>query len=958
MKIDKLVQSASVHFEPDEEPLSAVLGFYDARTSSGGGKRKGILAATNLRMIFFAKKIGGVDLETFSYDDVSRIEVSGRAWMGDAIRFVASGQSILMKWITAGNVDQLVAAVREIIGDEASPSTDAPDEAGPERPPSASRAAPSDAGAGLDPAGGRAPRMETVILRAAAANGGSITPAAIAADGEYSLEECKEHLQNLVSKGYAELRVRDSGAVFYAFPDMPSNSAAETPAAKPPVAPPEPDRPAADEPTADEPPRPAPRDRPRPVRATRKPQWIPAGESAIVAGREIGGMVYVGRGPLINGEPDNAFIDPTKPVAVKADDPGAEGMSYWPNYSSIHPRSRATYLAWLAGGRSDPGVNVGYVFLYFYGLERRFFVTGADPDEQAAIMAEADRLRSVCGSNRSARNYLDSFLQAAHAVIGETGDWTPVFERSGHELPITVRLAVGCMLRDSQPIPAQWMLSWLMTHPETRLRTPAVRAFPEFRALFEARFHERFPDGLSVDAPRRTLSLSYQAASMNFDVDIKPRIDGGGIPDIADLSKPLARVLPIAEQATDDLLKFSRYLGRNPDGRGTIEAHALLPDDLHGLFPCPELDELKAWARRQMEAGGLAPVADLIERLEGAPPEKIGKRQLTGAADALARLSIGMAPDPRFALRSPKLGEPVMLFPLPAGITRLEEVSAHYPPALLSLVMGAFVAHADGAVSDLERRHLIERVRSSNVLTESEKARLQANLDWMMAVPPDLTPIRRRVKDVGDEVRHGLGRLALAVVGADGVVDPAEIKAIEKLYRILGIEPDDVYRDLHALAAATEPVTVFRPTAAEPEYAVPPQPEDPAADRSAPIVLDQERVAAIMADTTEVSNVLHAVFSDDADDAEEERPEAQDADDRSDRFAGLDASHRGLAEELMRQPSWTPQEFEKLARRFRLMPAGALETINEWAFERYEAGLIDDGGNLSVNRGILDVPAA
>ena len=367
-----------------------------------------------------------------------------------------------------------------------------------------------------------------------------------------------------------------------------------------------------------------------------------------------------------------------------------------------------------------------------------------------------------------------------------------------------------------------------------------------------------------------------------------------------------------------------------------------------------DADELGEWAEQRMAAGGLAPVAELIERLEGAPPEKIGKRQLTKAADALARLSVGMAPDPRFDLHSPKLGEPVMLFPLPAGITRTEEVSAHYPPALLSLVMGTFVAHADGAVSDLERRHLINVFRSSSVLTDSEKARLQANLDWMMAVPPGLAPIRRRVKDMGDEVRHGLGRLALAVVGADGAVDPAEVKAVEKLYRILGIEADDVYRDLHALAAADEPVTVFRPTSAEPEFAVPAPEAASAADR-APIVLDQERVAAIMADTTEVSNVLHAVFADEADDAPEERP---DADDGSDRFAGLDARHRGLTEELLRQPSWTPQDFEKLARQFRLMPAGALETINEWAFERYDAGLIDDAGNLSVNREILDAPAA
>lgn len=622
----------------------------------------------------------------------------------------------------------------------------------------------------------------------------------------------------------------------------------------------------------------------RPTRATSKPRWIPAGESVIVAGREIGGMVYVGRGPLVGGEPANAFIDPSKPVAKRADDLHAEGMSYWPNYSSIHPRSRATYLTWLAGDRSDPAYNVGYVFLYFYGLERRFFADASSREERAAIITEVERLREAYGSNGSVRNYLGSFLQAARVVI-----------------------AAGA---------------------ERRLRTPAVRAFPEFKTLFEIRFRERSPNGLKVTKPRRVLSLNYRAASTNFDVDITPRFGESKIPDIADLSRPLDRVAQIADAVTDELDKFSRYIGRNPDGRGTIEAHALLPEPLHALFPCPELDDLQAWVQDLMAQGGLVPVAELIERLEGARPERIGKRHLTGAADALARISIGMAPDPRFALRNPKLGEPVVLFPLPDGITHLEEVSDAYPPALLSLVMGTFVAYADGTVSELEKRHLTERFESSTVLGPSEKARLRANLNWMMTVPPDLGPIRRRLRDVGEELRHGLGRLALAVVGADSVVDPAEVIAIEKLYRILGLETEHVYRELHALATTSEPVTVFRPQTSDTEYAIAAQPEGSAnRDNRTPIVLDQERVAAIMAD--------------------------QDK-----RFAGLDARHRGLVEELMRQTSWTPPAFEKLAQQFRLLPAGALETINEWAFQRFGDGLIEEDGDFVVNPDVLSSLAA
>lgn len=232
MKIDRLLATARVHFQPDEEPLSAVLGFYDARTSSGGGKRKGIIVATNLRMIFYSKKMRGFDLETFSYDDLSWIEAE-KTWTGPAVAFVAAERKIVMKWITAGDVHKLVDTVREIIGTDA-PSTDAQRKR-TDAPGSASGSAmPDDEGPRPGLPGDRAPRLETVILRAAAANGGSITPAAIAADGEYSLEECKEHLQTLVDKGHAELKSRDSGAVFYAFPDLTSMAATERPATNPP----------------------------------------------------------------------------------------------------------------------------------------------------------------------------------------------------------------------------------------------------------------------------------------------------------------------------------------------------------------------------------------------------------------------------------------------------------------------------------------------------------------------------------------------------------------------------------------------------------------------------------------------------------------------------------------------------------------------------------------------------
>lgn len=104
--------------------------------------------------------------------------------------------------------------------------------------------------------------------------------------------------------------------------------------------------------------------------------WLPKGQTVSVRGRDIGGMVYVGRAPMVNGhgygEKCRAYIDPSLPVAREGNDKAGAGMNYWPGYSSISPECRATYLDWLVDGAKDESYNAGYMFLYFYGLERRF----------------------------------------------------------------------------------------------------------------------------------------------------------------------------------------------------------------------------------------------------------------------------------------------------------------------------------------------------------------------------------------------------------------------------------------------------------------------------------------------------------------------------------------------------------------------------------------------------------
>lgn len=677
--------------------------------------------------------------------------------------------------------------------------------------------------------------------------------------------------------------------------------------------------------------------------------WVPKGEVVSVNGRTISGMVYVGTPPSISingyGEKCRAYIDPSLPVARSEQDKNGKEMPYWPAYSSIPPECRATYLDWLASGAKDGSYSPGYMFLYFFGLERRFYIEQPDLDERNDIIEEVRRLLDLFAENRSARRYLGDFIEFAVVATTEVESIQPRFDHSCCEVPFSMKLAIGARLESGENLDADWLLSWFLCHPEKHLRISAKRCREEFVSLFRLRFNARFPKGLKVNKPRKTLQGSYHAASHEFKRTVNPTINGKPVPDISGLRKPIETAQEIAGEVMNELEKFSRYLGRNPDGRGSVGAHALLPAELRQIFPSEQLERIKQWAATAVEHGGLVPVGDVIRHLEGARPEKLGKRQLTDAADALARLGYGLAPDPRFALRSPQTGEPVVIFDLGGAVEQLEQVSAKYKAALMELALASFVAHADGVITELERRNLNDQVGSVESLTNHEKRRLRANLEWFLAVPPDISLLRRKLKDIEADQHSAIRAALVAAAHADGVVRLEEVAEIEKVYRALDLDPNLVYTDLHAGGVPDAPVRVRKAQPSMPGEAIPAEPQPQGAK------LDADRIASIRQDTHRISAVLADIFSVNVDDEDEIEQAPMSV------LAGLHPKHSALVREIISRNHWSEQEFAELVTRHGLLAAGALETLNEWAFGTYDEALLEEYEGYDVSPDIVDTLA-
>jgi len=673
-------------------------------------------------------------------------------------------------------------------------------------------------------------------------------------------------------------------------------------------------------------------------------------------------MVYVGtRAASVDGTAvEPALVDPSLQVNWNNPDWAGETMGYWPSYEGMDERARAAYLGWLADGRSQVGAYIGYVFVFFYGLERRLLTEAANKadDDLPAIKAEVSRLLDIYGDNYSFESYATGLLQFIGALeILSVGNepavipWDPDYR--GWEVPLTVRLAIGTLTSEGRPLPADWALSFLRYHPESYLRTPATRCQSEFDQLFVRRYNDKYGEGLEIRAPKNGITFSYRPASASFGGEVGATLSEA--PDIMSVSGPIDALKDLAADCTDDLDAYSRLLGRRPEEAGSAVAAALLPDELLESLGGPVLDGIRDWTTSTLRDQAQATISldDLVEHWAPGRTEKLAKRDAVSIAALLGKIGVGVEPDVRFGAATPKPGTSAVLFSLPEKSPVAP--SAEYTAAMSLVHFTAVVAAADGHVSDSERRHLAAHIEDVLGLDAAETTRLEAHLTFLATGKLGMAGMKKRIDALSEEERFAVGRFLVDVAAADGVVSPEEISVLTKLFVRLGLDEADVFRQVHNLGSGDSgPITVSDGDA-ETRWQIPDGQE--AQTRVKPFALDPAKVQARLAETAHVTALLSGIFSEDDPPDEPAHAQASSASNSElapsvthDLIGTLDSAHSALAASLAAEAKWLRSDAESLADSLGLpLLAGALDRINEEAMDECGEPLIEGDEPLILN---------
>lgn len=683
---------------------------------------------------------------------------------------------------------------------------------------------------------------------------------------------------------------------------------------------------------------------------TSKVCWVPAGNSVTVAGVTIkGGMLYVGKGlaSVAGHEIEPALINPALPVRMPSG--SIDKMDYWPSYSNIPEIARGGYLQWLADGRKDPNVQIGFVFLFFYGLERRVLHDFRQDKETVnrelpAILAEVRRLLSVYGDNSSSfYGYANSFLDIIVTVGARDRIYRLPAPPTGKYKALTLRhkVALGQVAVDGMALPAEWAYSWLTNDERVFLRTPAKRCPEEFKKLFLAYYAEKFDDGMKLTANKTRLKTLYRPANASFGYG-HVELGDANLPDVTVLEGPLNKLRDIAERATEQLGSYSRFLGRSPEKKGSLDALLFLPPQ---LWSKDTVQSLKSWlsevgADRSVVSSVFGKLTKHLPRID-----EFTKDRASALTSALEEMGVGMEPDVRWGGAVPTEDTNIILFPI-APDERGAKPSAPYKVATLALHLAAAVSASDGKVSKIEKEHLEEQLERWLHLGKPERSRLRAHLAWLLLSPPTLTALKKRVSMLNEEQKHGIAAFLINVSQVEGGVSANEIKVLTKVYRLFGLDEQALFSHVHA--TATEPVTIKSARTGMPGFGVPPKPET---KQDAGLVLDHNRIAALTADTQRVSAMLGAIFAEEETAVDADIPDNK-AEPEGYSIVGLDTGHSELVRLLVSRDNWVRTELEDLAADRGIMLDGALEQINEAFLDKYNEPLLEGEDAVQVNKNI------
>lgn len=636
----------------------------------------------------------------------------------------------------------------------------------------------------------------------------------------------------------------------------------------------------------------------------------------------------------------------------------SQPLPYWPSYAAADQHQRARYLDWMAAGRTDKSVDLGYVFIFFYGLERRALVDQLDHE---FVRAEVKRLWTLYGMSSSFTSYASSLL--TFMVL-------PQLERATeHDLdslvltksptPVQISTTLAWYAIHGQKLPVRHAMAVVRNMGELQRHVVVERAFDELIDLFMIRYKDKFGEGMELDVSKNPETLAYKAASPSLIAEARRlRIN---VPHVLGKPSQFKPLVALWNQCAADLKKLQTAKRKSPGAPLTAAAWLALPIELRDEYGHPDHDRWNAAYAACPRVGDFRIItASQLAKLGGIEvKEKVSGVVLGRIAETAAHLYYAIEPDPRVAKKTVSEGAEFVIW-----ATANPEVPDRmlWGSVFTMLSLALQVALADGELGNEESKTVGSLIDELFTLDESMRTRVAGMRHLLTRNPSRVTSLAKKLTSTKKaEDLTKVGRVLVAVAGADGVITNGEYKSLKNLYRVLNLGASELAAAIVASGArlADDIPVIVRAGMVEERGEQIPRPAGEPSDGQ----LNRHAIASILAETREVAMMLSSVLdAEDESDAQLQprppsakmSPNAETPISAPAAFASLDVRYHALVKELLAKPVWTVSDVRAVATKMKLMPGAILEAVNSWSEEQFGDYLITEEEDWRINAKLIE----
>lgn len=748
---------------------------------------------------------------------------------------------------------------------------------------------------------------------------------------------------------------------------------------------------------------------------TLQPKWIAPGDSVVVAGIAIPGMIYCGEylKSICCDVIEPSLIVPTASISGNEQEDSAYIKGYWGSYSKIGPKKRHRYLQWLEGGRRKKGVSIGYVFLFFYGLERRVLhdicFAGCCNEELQIIADEIKQLLKLYRGEISFDERASNFLKYIFCLIASRS-------RSEDEVLlcllnvdklVALKFRLGSFGVKKLPVPSDVAYEWLLKCADKNILN-IIKAFTDkFKEIFEVKYNNVNEHWVILPTEMEYVTQKYKPSSSSFDcncemaVSIKVPV---GIKTTVFSKELNALAIRVCSEIGFINLTFED-LGFGPRDYSKYRSKDALTlgafvEQFSDITACVQID-----------------ASELLKILFVTKIRKLTNIEVELLVLELAKYNLGIEPDGRYCRHLIDPRQVLILFPL--VYSPVQGTSPSYKLATTFIE----TALAISGFGENNINSLAQFIKYSDEIvpffSANARERLNAYLCFIANNFDNLKDPESYIFRMLRRDRCILRFLCFKYFVFTGGIDKASVdKFVEFFFfgkektasllvgictKILKNNSSDKFKEMKVCKNATDLQTRPREFYTDPDYIasdeeVLTQSEEQflkglldlsqktnynskfhkqdvhltftfslnnnkrqpltASGAKSPLKknLDNELIAEKFSQSETIASFLDSIFNDEEEISVFSVPSQHDQHDAAcDFLLGLDQAHTRFLRQLLAHGAWKRQDFDCLAKELGLMPEGAIESINEAAFEKFNTTIIDaDGDPLLIDITLIE----